>query len=271
MADTAASSLEFAMAPNRAIAPSAARATVLGQLRRLLPGVGDIHSTLPFGLPAIDSHLPQGGLSCGALHEIVPETAGTLSAAFGFVVAVLSHLPPGRPLFLVMPAYGQREHGRLCGHGLNGLGLDPVRVTLVETAHRKETLWAVAEALHSGVPQAVVGMIDRLDLKTSQKLQLAASDTGLPLFLIRPALTLEASAASTRWRVGVAEAVRDRFGLIARPRWHLQLERCRNGRPGEWKVEYDHVTHRFSLAAALADHALSGGAGARPYKQAGGS
>jgi protein ImuA len=267
MADTAVPSLEFAMAQNRAQAPSAERAA-LEELRRLLPGAGNIHSTLPFGLPAIDSHLPQGGLSC-ALHEIVPETAGTLSAAFGFVVAVLSRLPPGRPLFLVMPAYGQRDHGRLCGHGLNGLGLDPVRVTLVETAHRKETLWAVAEALHSGVPQAVVGMIDRLDLKTSQKLQLAASDTGLPLFLIRPTQTLEASAASTRWRVGVAEAVRDRFGFIARPRWHLQLERCRNGRPGEWKVEYDHVTHRFSLAAALADHAFSGGAGARSYKQAG--
>ena len=177
MADTAVPSLEFAMAQNRAQGPSAARAT-LEELRRLLPRTGDIHSTLPFGLPAIDSHLPQSGLTCGALHEIVPETAGTLSAAFGFVVAVLSRLPPGRPLFLVMPAYGQRDHGRLCGHGLNGLGLDPVRVTLVETAHRKETLWAVAEALHSGVPQAVVGMIDRLDLKTSQKLQLAASDTG---------------------------------------------------------------------------------------------
>ena len=181
MADTAISPIELAMAQNRAKTASAARTTVLEELRRLLPGAGDIHSTLPFGLPAIDSHLPQGGLTCGALHEIVPETAGTLSAAFGFAVAMLSRLPPGRPLFLVMPAYGQREHGRLCGHGLNGLGLDPVRVTLVETAHRKETLWAVAEALHSGVPQAVVGMIDRLDLKTSQKLQLAASDTGLPL------------------------------------------------------------------------------------------
>ena len=31
--------------------------------------------------------------------------------------------------------------------------------------------------------------------------------------------------------------------------------------PGEWLVEYDHVTHRFSLAAALADPAHAGGAG----------
>ena len=40
----------------------------------------------------------------------------------------------------------------LSGHGLNSLGLDPARLILVETAHRKETLWAMAEALRSGAP-----------------------------------------------------------------------------------------------------------------------
>ena len=40
-------------------------------------------------------------------------------------------------------------------------------------------------------------------------LHLAASDCGLPLFLLRPAQTLEASAAATRWRVGTAMAARD--------------------------------------------------------------
>ena len=111
--------------------------------------------------------------------------------------------------------------------------------------------------MHSGAPAAVAGVIDQLDLKMSQRLQLAATAAGLPLLLLRPARNLESSAAATRWRVGTAEAARDRFGLFARPRWHLQLERCRNGRPGEWVVEYDHVAHRFSLAAALADPALS--------------
>jgi protein ImuA len=139
---------------------------------------------------------------------------------------------------------------------------------LVETAHRKETLWALAEALRSGAPSAVAGMIDKLDLKTSQKLHLAAGDCGLPLFLLRPVQTLEASAAATRWRVGTAKAARDRFGLYARPRWHLQLERCRNGRPGEWVVEYDHVAHRFSLAAALADPSFSRRASDHRFRQA---
>jgi protein ImuA len=228
--------------------------------------------TLSFGLPAIDRYLPQGGLACGALHEVVPERGGT-PAAFGFIVALLASCfpPPQRgreKLFLVMPRYGLREYGRPHGHGLNGLGLDPRRLILVETAHRRETLWAMEEALRSGAPAAVAGVIDKLDLKLSQRLHLAATDAGLPLLLLRPAQTLESSAAATRWRIGTAAAARDRFGLIARARWHLSLERCRNGRPGEWVVEYDHVAHRFSLAAALADPALSRSAGEKTLRQA---
>jgi protein ImuA len=244
------------------------RAAVMLELRRLLPGRESLHKTLPFGLGALDSCLPAGGLACGALHEVVPAAQSATAAAFGFVVALLGRISSPHPLIFVMPAYGLRQYGRLSGHGLNGFGLDPAHLILIETAHRKETLWAMAEALRSAAPQAVAGMIDRLDLKTSQKLHLAATDCGLPLLLLRPAQTLEASAAATRWRVGTAAAARDRFGLYARPRWHLQLERCRNGRPGEWVVEYDHVTHRFSLAAALADPALSRGAGDNPVRQA---
>jgi protein ImuA len=235
----------------------------MDELRRLLPrlegSLEGARKTLPFGLAALDSHLPEGGLPRGALHEVVPAAEGSLPATFGFIAAILSRLPRAQPLLLVMPVFGLRpygRHGRLHGHGLRHLGFDPARAILVETAHRKETLWAMEEALRSAAPAAVAGVIDQLDLKTSQRLHLAATDCGLPLFLLRPAQTLESSAAATRWRIGTAEAARDRFGLYARPRWHLQLERCRNGRPGQWVVEYDHVAHRFSLAAALADPAL---------------
>jgi protein ImuA len=284
------------------------RAAVAEELRRLLPRIEEDFRTakaIPLGLSVIDSHLPRGGLACGALHEVVPETQGATPAAFGFIAALLvsaAHAaappppcaeglgvggrrsranvhdltsPPGpsggreqtahrsgaRPLFFVMPRYGLGRYGRLHGHGLGALGLDPARLILVETAHRRDVLWAMEEALRSRAPQAVAGMIDRLDLRLSQRLQLAAAEAGLPLLLLRPTPTLESSAASTRWRIGTAKAARDRFGLFARARWHLALERCRNGRPGEWTVEYDHVAHRFSLAAVLADPALSRRAG----------
>jgi protein ImuA len=231
-----------------------------------------LHAKFSFGLAALDCHLPNGGLACGALHEVVPATQAALPATLGFIVAVLarfsSNSARNRQIIFVMPDHGSRQCGRLSGHGLNRLGFDPSRAIIVDTAHRHDSLWALLEALRSGASQAVIGMIDRLDLKTSQRLHLAATDAGLPLLLLRPSQTLESSAAATRWRIGTAAAARDRFGSYTRPRWHLQLERCRNGRPGGWVVEYDHVAHRFSLVAALADQTLSHGAGDRPRRQA---
>ena len=254
-----------------ALAMARNRAAVMAELRRLMPRMGEQRKPLPFGLAAIDSHLPDGGLACGALHEIVPAAESCIAAAFGFIAAILGHLPRAYLLLFVTPAHGLRPyrvHGRLHGHGLNALGLDPARLIMVETAHRKDTLWAMEEAVRSAAPAAVAGVIDTLDLKTSQRLHLAATDAGLPLFLLRPAATLESSAATTRWRIGTAAAARDRFGLLTQPRWHLQLDRCRNGRPGQWVVEYDHVAHRFSLAAALADFSHARGAGEKSIKQA---
>jgi len=246
------------------------RAALVEELRRLLPKIEGFHKAKPllFGLTAIDHYLPQGGLSSGALHEIVPGEGAT-PAAFGFMAALLARVSRPHPILLVLPAYRLRNYGRLYGHGLRALGLDPGRLILAGTAHRKQTLWALEEALRSRAAAAVAGVIDKLDLKSSLRLQLAASDAGLPLFLLRPAEILEASAAVTRWRVASAPAVRDRFGLITHARWHLMLERCRNGRAGEWLVEYDHVTHRFSLASALADPAHAGGAGEKSFRRAG--
>jgi protein ImuA len=246
------------------------RTAVVEELRRLLPKMEGARKAapIPFGLPAIDRYLPEGGLAGGALHEIVPEQ-DTLAIAFGFVVALLARFAPVRTFFFVIPAYGLRRYGRLYGHGLNALGLNPNRLILVETAQRQDTLWAIEEALHSRAPAAVVGVTDKLDLRLSQLLQHAATDAGLPLFLLRPAEILQSSAAATRWRIGALPAARDRFGLIAHARWRLMLERCRNGRAGEWMVEYDHVAHRFNLAAALADSAFPRDANQKSIQHAG--
>ena len=270
------------------------RAAVVDELRRLLPRLESAATTtraLPFGLAPLDAHLPQGGLTVGALHEVAPLEPGDMPAAFGFLVALLArfapaHVPakasprldpgwapvrrPGhapidlsRPILFVAPSHAFAEHGRPHGHGLAQLGLDPARLILVETRNEKQALWALEEALRSTVPAAIGGVVARLDLKASQRLQLAAGEAGLPLILLREPIIEDASAAATRWRIGAAEAARDRFGLIERTRWNVRLERCRNGRPGEWLVEFDHAAYRFSLAAPLADPALSRDAGAR--------
>jgi protein ImuA len=274
------------------------RAAIVAELRRLLPRLESVGAAraLPFGLADLDAHLPQGGLTVGALHEVAPHEPGDAAAAFGFLAALLARFEPAiRPVLFVAAAHVFAEHGRPHGHGLAHLGLDPARLILVETRNDKQALWAMEEALRSRVPAAVGGMVARLDLKTSQRLQLTAGEAGLPLLLLRPPITHvpakacpaldaewtpvrrqghasiseDASAAATRWRIGAAEAARDRYGLVTGTRWTVRLERCRNGRPGDWLVEFDHAAYRFSLAAALADPALSHDAGAQLIRRAG--
>ena len=192
------------------------RAEVVDDLRRLLPrlegvlGQASFLSVCPLSMPVCR----KVALRFGALHEVVPEAAGDLPAAFGFVAALLGRMPPDGPVLLVASRRGLADYGRPHGHGLNALGLDPARVILVEARDEQQTLWAMEEALRSGAPAAVAGAIGTgLDLKTSQRLQLAARTSGLPLLLLRPAGATGASAAATRWRIGAAEAARDRFGL----------------------------------------------------------
>ncbi len=219
---------------------------------------------LPFRLPELDRYLPRGGLALEAVHEILPETAGDTSSAFGFIVALLARMPQSGPILFIASRRALADCGRLHGHGLNALGLNPARVILVEAGDDRQALWAVEEALRSGVPAAVAGAVGRgIDLKASQRLQLAARSPGVPLLLLRPAGIEGSSAAVTRWCISSAEAARDRFGLVTGWRWRVRLARCRNGRPGEWVVEWDHVAHRFRLAAVLANSAVFHGTGAQ--------
>ncbi|MFI5015481.1 MAG: ImuA family protein [Hyphomicrobiales bacterium] len=248
--------------------PNRSRAEIVEDLRRLLPKLESISGerrAFSFGLAALDAHLPGGGLASGALHEVACESEGDLPAAFAFVAALLGRMPGEAPVFLVISPRGLADHGHPHGHGLEELGLDPARLILVETQDELQALWALEEALRSGVPAAVAGAIGKeLDLKTSRRLHLAAGNSGLPLILLGSAGMVGSSAAATRWRVGAAQAARDRFGLFDRWRWRLRLERCRNGRLGEWLVEWNHGAYRFSLAAPMADPALPRGASAQP-------
>ncbi len=254
------------MLSSATLSVSESRAALLADLRRRLGGGLEVgrarQDALPLGVPAIDAHLPQGGLTPGARHEIAPADEDDRAAAFGFMAALLGRTAPDRPLLLILPADAPNADGAPYGHGLARLGLDPARVIVATAADEKETLWAMQEGLRAGALAAVAGSLGRLDLKISQRLHHAAGEAGVPLFLLRPPRAADASAAATRWRVSAAPAARDPFGLIDRWRWRLLLERCRNGRSGAWLVEFDHVAYRFSLAPALADPALSRSAGA---------
>jgi protein ImuA len=215
-----------------------------------------------WGLPA--------ELPCGALNEVVAAYADR-PAAFGFLIALTAHsLQAGsEPVLLVAVRRALSDFGDLYGHGLAQLGLDVDRLILVETKSDKDALWAIEETLKSDARPAMVAgaLAGGLDLTSSRRLNLAAAPRRTPLVLLSGAKMAGTNAAAARWRIAAAPAARDRFGTFAAPRWHVALERCRlgshRGRPGAWIIEWNHVAHRFRVAAGLADRSPVAGAGLR--------
>jgi protein ImuA len=235
---------------------------------------------LALGVAEIDRFLPGGGLAMGAVHEVLAAQHGAKPAAFGFAMALAALAQSARcgPMGLVLSRRALRDFGSPYGHGLQKLGLDPRRLIVVETRGDKDALWAIEEILKSKAALAMVVAIlgsnrDRTrHLTESRRLSLAAAASGTPLVLVSSPAEMQASAAVTRWRIGTAAKGRrgpQEQQPFARSRWSLALERCRNGRTGQWLIEWDHVAHRFHLAQGLADHAPVAGRGEESRRGAG--
>lgn len=206
----------------------------------------------------LDRHLPGGaGLPVGVLNEV---TAGYAHrpAAFGFTFAMMAlgqKRRPG-PVILVMSRRALRDFGHPYGHGLAQFGLDVGELILVEADKDIDALWGIEEALRAqGCVALVAGAVTgSIDLTAARRLNLAAASTGTPLVVLRTG-GADAGPAATRWRIETAPAQRDPYGGFGRWRWRAHLERCRNGRPGDWLIEWCHVAHRFHLVESLADRA----------------
>lgn len=237
------------------------RARLVALRAQLAPPMDDRapRPILPLGLPDLDAHLPGGGLTLGPPHEIAPAGSADMIAALGFALALCArHLSRVSGEALIAAAPGQPLP---YGHGVAGLGLDPGRLLLLEAGGDGEVFRALEAALQARALAALIGLVrDGLPLKPGRRLQLAAEGPSPPLLLLlRPAEAGMPNGAATRWRIGAAPASRDRFGTLDRPRWRARLERCRNGRGGDWLLEWDHAAHRLHLLEPLAGDAAAAG------------
>lgn len=129
--------------------------------------------------------------------------------------------------------------------GLSQLGLDHRRLTVVQTRHHDDQLWAAEEALRELGHGAVVAEIDKVDLTESRRLQLAAEGSGAIGFLLRRDRSPIASL--TRWHIMPARSP------DCLPRWQLSLERCRGAEAGgTWRLSWNHAALHFNLDAQVA-------------------
>ena len=216
-----------------------------------------------FGIAEIDRALPGGGLARGAVHDISGAADEAGFAAASGLAAALAGRAAGAGGIALWCARG----GGLHAPGLAAFGLDAARLVIVRAPRPEDALWTVEEALRAGIAVAVGEA--GAGLSAARRLQLAArAGGGLCLLLPPPGRAERVLAAATRWRAAPAPAAPRPGGGPGAPRWRLALTHCRGGAPRGWIVEWNHETHRFSLAAPLADRAAPAAGGGRRAAQA---
>jgi protein ImuA len=132
-------------------------------------------SVLPFGIADVDSRLPGGGLTLGALHEVA---GGGNGAIDGAAAALFAARNKGKVLWVItLPD--------LFAPALAQAGLAPDRVIYVEAGNDKTVLACIEEGLRHGGLGAVVGEVARFDMTASPRLQLCAEEIRVPSY--RPA------------------------------------------------------------------------------------
>jgi protein ImuA len=194
----------------------------------------------PFGIAALDGHLPEGGLAAGALHEIAGGGPDAIQAAAAtlFIAGILARLAAA-PIVWCAAARDLFPPGLVCA------GLDPARILHTATPDEKTTLLVMEEALRHPGLAAVVGELTRLPMVASRRLALAAEKSGTLALALRrrregkPAEE-SLSAAATRWCVTPhpsASVPGERQPILGRALWHVALTRCRGGEPATWILE----------------------------------
>ncbi len=214
----------------------------------------------PTGHPAIDRRL-EGGLSPGALHEVIAAEAEEGGSAAGFT-GMLTLLLGGEVLWLRDEA-SHRRIGGLHAMGLVEIGLDPARIILGMVGDAAATLRAAADAMRcTGLGVVVIELWGRppvLDLTASRRLALAAEGSGVSALLLRMAADPGPSSAQTRWQVAAAPSAPLPANAPGHPGWTVELLRQRGGPPGgPWQVEWNRDRAQLQDRGADRRQALSG-------------
>jgi protein ImuA len=232
--------------------------TLRAAIEKIEAGARAPMGVLPFDLDTLDQHLPGGGLALGALHEVAGGGHGALDgAASALFAAGIAARTRGQVLWCVT-----RED--LFAPALAQAGLSPDRVIYVEAGDEKSVLACFEEGLRHGGMGTVVGEVSRLSMTASRRLQLCAENSGTMGIAVRrwrrqaeAADFGQPTAATTRWRVTALPSSPLPVAGVGRPRWLVELIRCKAGECADFELEACDETGRLALPADLADRSVA--------------
>ena len=212
---------------------------IISQLRKdILPLQGlkalSTDNHINIGFRSLELAFPNATFPIGCTHEFF-STPQNVASTNGFVAVLMSKMMQagGAAIWIsasrtVFPA------------ALNRFGIDPDKIIFVDLKKEKDALYTIEEALKCKRLTTVIGEINQITFKESIRLQLAAEQSRVTGFLLRQKLNvLNTIACVSRWRItSLPSELNDGMPGVGFPRWNVELLKIRNGKPGNWKVEW---------------------------------
>lgn len=235
----------------------ATKQEIINKLRRELltwegfkppqPGEGD-----HFGLGTLETAFPNGVFPTGAIHEFISNSPEDTAACGGFIVGLVQKLLTGGGACLWI-SYTRRIYPP----ALKLFGVDPDRVIFIDVPLQKDLLWVTEEALKCEGVATVICETKDLSFTESQRLQLAVEKSRVTGFVLRKNVRkINTTACVTRWQIRpVRSQLRPGMPGVGHPRWQVELLKVRNGKPGNWTVEWKRQGFETITIPSLKEHA----------------
>lgn len=231
-----------------------ARADIIQKLQREILALGGISSVpqgagIPAGPSFWKEHFPNGSLPLAAMHEFISHTQEDHAASSGFIAALMSNcLPKHGAIVWVSP------EPLIFPPALCSFNMLPQEVIFIHPANEKDLLWVTEEALKCAGLRAVIAETRNLPAMAARRYQLAVEKSKVTGFLVnRTKGDPITNNCVSRWKVNTAPShTVEGIPGIGQPRWHVDLQKIRNGKPGQWTMEWSgQELHAVNLEAKM--------------------
>jgi protein ImuA len=198
--------------------------------------------SVDLGLGPIRHAFPNASFPLGCVHEFLSACKEDAAATNGFISGLLGSLLGNAGIALWISSART-----VFPPSLKRFGIEPDRFIFIDVQNERDVLWAMDEALKCGALTAVVGELNNLSFTESRRLQLATEQSKVTGFILRSNLkNIATTACVSRWKISpIASDTLDDLPGIGFPKWKVELLRIRNGRAGEWKINW--IDGRFQL------------------------
>lgn len=205
------------------------------------------------GLGPVRKAFPNQQVPVSVLHEFICQQPESLSATNGFINAFLSSLmQKGNAALWISSSH------RTFPAAMPLFSVQPHRIIFVHVPKEKDVLWVTEEALKCNGLAAVIAETKDLGFTASRRLQLVIEQSLVTGFLLRPQpRVLTPNVCAARWNITpLPSELPGGMPGVGFPRWKVELLKVRNGKPGQWALEWNgkafkHISSKSALSAVL--------------------